>query len=152
MLSWLFSPHIQQDVSGIIFLLKTNHWIYESNLYFSKSCHLSEFTVEWFGGLFDLATIHVEIFTPFKQVLSLGFLCTTPAVGNVFVYFFCFEMKSRPLLDLLSTGFTIIENDLFSVGKHRKGKLLHRFKSLTKWRCLQVNAFLSCRRDSYCYC
>ena len=57
-------------------------------------------------------------------------------------------MESKTLLDLLNTVFTIIENGLFSVGEHRKRKLLHRFKSLTKWRCLQVNGatFLSCSR------
>ena len=42
--------------------------------YSSESCHLSEYTLEWFGGLFGARP---ENFPPFKQVWSLGFLCRT---------------------------------------------------------------------------
>ena len=101
-----------------------------------------------FGGLFDVATTtHVEIFAPFKQAWS-----TTPAKLRRFCLVFLFGFRNEieafaswiywiPDLQLLK----VVCFPLVNTGSE---KLLHRFKSLTKWRCLQVNGetFLSYRR------
>ena len=41
-------------------------------------------------------------------------------------------MELKPLLDLLNTGFTIIENGLFSGGEHRKRKIVASIQIIDK--------------------
>ena len=95
----------------------------------SETCHLSEYTLEWFGGLFDprsdFTVTHVEIFAPFKQVWSLGFVvynrCSFRRCFWFSVWFF--ELELKPLLDLLNIGFTITENGLFCGGTQVKWRV-----------------------------
>ena len=124
-----------------------------SNFYFSKSCHIFQnLHSSGFGGLFDVATTtRVEIFAPFKQAWSLNFLCTTPAKLRRFclVFLFGFSKWNRALCWIYwIPDLQLLKMVCFPLVNTGSEKLLHRFKSLTKWRCLQVNGetFLSCRR------
>ena len=57
------------------------------------------------------------------------------------------ESRTLSLLNLLNTGFTIIENGLFCGGEHRKRKIAASIGlSLTKWgRLFNRTALLFCR-------
>ena len=68
-----------------------------------KVIYLSEYTYKWHGGLFDPLNDTIRNF-------------------RAFVRFFCLIFRNS-LLDLLITGFTVIENDLFCGGENRKQKI-----------------------------
>ena len=55
------------------------------------------------AGFLTHARIHIKIFAPFKQILSLAFSCITAALCDIFFLFsvWFFEMELNPLLDLL---------------------------------------------------
>ena len=119
-----------------------NIWVKTIFLTFFIQRNLSEYTLEWFGGLFDprsdFTVTHVEIFAPFKQVWSLGFVVYAARFDVVFgfsVWFF--ELELKPLLDLLNIGFTITENGLFCGGTQEvKNFRIDSRLSLTKWQCI----------------
>ena len=77
----------------LIIWIKMIFW----SFYSSESCYLSEYTLMWFGGLFDICP---EIFLPFNQVNGQS-------------------SSFNPLPELLNTGFTTIEIVLFN-GEHLK--------------------------------
>ena len=111
--------------------------------YSSESCHLSEYTLKWFGGLFDARP---ENFPPlFPARISCAALC------NVFVRFFCLMLCNGfiPLPDLLKTGFTIIEFGLFYGDERLEAKIYRFLTFLTRWLCLfnrrQQKHFKYCR-------
>ena len=94
------------------FIKYTNHsTIYTSqsnfcNYYSSKSSHLSESTLQWFGGLFDTLT-YIENFHTFQTSLKFAFpLSTTPAICNI--SFLILEIESKTMLDLLNVRLMIL--------------------------------------------
>ena len=90
------------------------------SFYSSKSCHLSEYTGKWFGGLFGARP---EIFPPLKKI-EVWVSCE--AVLDIFDRFFYsifFKMELNPLPGLLKIRFKITEIGLFYGGEHLGAKL-----------------------------
>ena len=89
--------------------INSNHWKYELkwfflSFYFSESCHLSEYTLKRFGGLFDARP---RSFPAFQKSLKFGFLVALlTSLFGFSVWFFKVEFNLLP--DLLNTGFKII--------------------------------------------
>ena len=78
-----------------------------SNFYFSKSCHFSKSTLEWFWRAFWRSNDDTRRnFRAFQTSVQHRPFATF--LFSFSVWFF--EMELKPLLDLMNTGFTIIEN------------------------------------------
>ena len=74
--------------------------------YSSENFHLSEYPLEWFGGFFDLPT-HEETFAPFKQVWSVGFLCTNQDFATFLFEFLCLIFRNGNEVFVRFTAFLI---------------------------------------------
>ena len=100
---------------------KPKQWFFELLLQEKLSVIRVNTQVIWrpFGSI---ALTHVKPFVPFKQVWSLGFLCTTAAIRSVFCLVFqngiepIFRFGEYPHLQLLS------ERGWFWDGENRKQK------------------------------
>jgi len=100
-----------------------------SNFYFSKSCHFSKSTLEWFWRAFWRSNDDTRRnFRAFQTSVQHRPFATF--LFSFSVWFF--EMELKPLLDLLNTGFTIIKNGLFSGGEHRKRKIVASIQIIDK--------------------
>ena len=79
-----------------------------------------------FGGLFDVRRFVMSKFSRLSNKFEVCVFCVQHQqfATNLFGFsVWLFEMGSKPLPDLLNTGFTITENGLFSGGEHRERKL-----------------------------
>ena len=105
---------LKMDASSI----NSNHWILESKWFFSefllqrKILFIKVNTRVIRRAFWHIVPTHVDIFVPFPQGWTLGFLCTTAQHFATFLYRFSvwfFRREFIPLTDLLHIGFTIIE-------------------------------------------
>ena len=81
-----------------------------------------------------------DLAAPYKQVWSLGFVCTTAALCNIFSCFWFLKMEISSLLDLLNSWFTSIEKGLFCGEEHRKRKyaLFDSRLPWIRWQCFPL--------------
>ena len=78
------------------------------------------------GGLFHVRADLRQSFRVFQTSLKSGFLLYNQYFATfLFGFSVCrfIEIELKPLLDLLNTEFTIIENGLFCGGGHRKQRI-----------------------------
>ena len=113
------------------------------SFYSSKSCHLSEYTLKYFGGLFT----RVLKFSRFKNKFNLkfGFLLQHFATFLFDFPVWCFKMEFNSLPELLDTKLTIIEIGLFYGGEHLEAKIC-RFLTFF-WQ--DGDAYLASRKSCF---
>ena len=123
------------------------------SFYSSKSCHLSEYTLKLFGGLFDtrseifppeytlklfggLFVTRSEIFPPFKQGWSLEFLCS-PLRRFYSVFLFQFLKWNSTLCQICwITDLESLKLFLFYADEYLEAKICRFTAFFTRWQCL----------------
>ena len=115
---------------------KANYW--RLKVKFSQICSMKSMGSGWENLKIQLALKGLNNF----EVWVSSFLCTTTALCDVFAWFSCliFRIGIDLLLNLLNTGFTIIENGLFCNVEHREQKVLFYFFNLSS--CTAILWFL----------
>ena len=110
--------------------INSNHWIQESFIRLYSQVIRQAF---W-----PIALTNVQNIAPLKQVWSLGFLCTTAVLCDVFVRFFYLIFWNVIKLFARFSKYWSHNHCIWFVlwWKHRKWKHADFRLSFTRWRCL----------------